>query len=154
MAENEEELKNLLMTVKEESEKAGLKLNIQKTKIMASDQALLMGPLPAGGNMGHISSLKSHHQRLFSQDLWSDHRSALTLRVFQGPAWLKSREFASKSSSWWCWCCCSWLGRGWFQFKVQQTIGFKSEVPPDPKRTLLKPHDSGSQPHPESSGWC
>ena len=32
----EEELKNLLMTVKEESEKAGLKLNIQKTKIMAS----------------------------------------------------------------------------------------------------------------------
>ena len=36
MAESEEELKNLLMTVKEESEKAGLKLNIQKTKIMAS----------------------------------------------------------------------------------------------------------------------
>ena len=36
MAEGEEELKNLLMTVKEESEKAGLKLNIQKTKIMAS----------------------------------------------------------------------------------------------------------------------
>jgi len=36
MAENEEELKNLLMKVKEESEKAGLKLNIWKTKIMAS----------------------------------------------------------------------------------------------------------------------
>ena len=36
MAESEEELKSLLMTVKEESEKAGLKLNIQKTKIMAS----------------------------------------------------------------------------------------------------------------------
>ena len=36
MAENEEELKNLLMKVKVESEKAGLKLNIQKTKIMAS----------------------------------------------------------------------------------------------------------------------
>ena len=35
MAESEEELKNLLMKVKEESEKAGLKLNIQKTKIMA-----------------------------------------------------------------------------------------------------------------------
>ena len=34
MAENEEELKSLLMKVKEESEKAGLKLNIQKTKIM------------------------------------------------------------------------------------------------------------------------
>ena len=36
MAESEEELENLLMEVKEESEKAGLKLNIQKTKIMAS----------------------------------------------------------------------------------------------------------------------
>ena len=35
-AESEEELKSLLMTVKEDSEKAGLKLNIQKTKIMAS----------------------------------------------------------------------------------------------------------------------
>ena len=36
MAESEEELKGLLMKVKEESEKVGLKLNIQKTKIMAS----------------------------------------------------------------------------------------------------------------------
>ena len=36
MAESEEELKSLLMKVKEESEKAGLKLNIEKTKIMAS----------------------------------------------------------------------------------------------------------------------
>ena len=36
MAESEEELKNLLMKVKEENEKVGLKLNIQKTKIMAS----------------------------------------------------------------------------------------------------------------------
>ena len=36
MAENKEELKSLLMRVKEESEKTGLKLNIQKAKIMAS----------------------------------------------------------------------------------------------------------------------
>ena len=36
MAEREKELKSLLMKVKEESEKAGLKVNIQKTKIMAS----------------------------------------------------------------------------------------------------------------------
>ena len=36
MAENEEELKSLLMKVKEESEKVGLELNIEKTKIMAS----------------------------------------------------------------------------------------------------------------------
>ena len=41
MAESEEELKSLLMKVKEESEKAGLKVNIQKTKIMAS------GPIPS-----------------------------------------------------------------------------------------------------------
>ena len=40
MAESEEELKSLLMKVKEESEKAGLKFNIQKTKIMTS------GPIP------------------------------------------------------------------------------------------------------------
>ena len=37
MAESEEEIKRLLMKVKEESEKTGLKLNIQKTRIMASD---------------------------------------------------------------------------------------------------------------------
>ena len=42
MAESEEELKSLLMKVKEESEKVGLKLNIQKTKITAS------GPITSG----------------------------------------------------------------------------------------------------------
>ena len=51
MAESEEELKNLLMKVKEESEKVGLKFNIQKTKIMAS------GPITSwqidGGNNGN-----------------------------------------------------------------------------------------------------
>ena len=40
MAESEEELKSLLMKVKEESEKVGLKLNIQETKIMASGPSL------------------------------------------------------------------------------------------------------------------
>ena len=40
MAESEEELKSLLMKVKEDSEKVGLKLNIQKTKIMASSSLL------------------------------------------------------------------------------------------------------------------
>ena len=44
MAESEEELKSLLMKVKEESEKVGLKLNIQKMKIMASS-AILHGKL-------------------------------------------------------------------------------------------------------------
>ena len=41
MAESQEELKSLLMKVKEESEKGGLKLNIQKTKIMASSPITL-----------------------------------------------------------------------------------------------------------------
>ena len=53
MAESKEELKSLLMTVKEESEKVGLKLNIQKTKIMAS------GPITSwridGGTMETVT---------------------------------------------------------------------------------------------------
>ena len=48
MAESEEELKSLLMKVKEESEKVGLKLNIQKTKIMASG--------PMGSRWGNSGS--------------------------------------------------------------------------------------------------
>ena len=43
MAESEEELKSLLMKVKEESEKVGLKLNIQETKIVASGPIIFMG---------------------------------------------------------------------------------------------------------------
>ena len=70
MAEREEELKTLLMKVKEESEKAGLKLNIQKTKIMApgpitswqidgetmetvTDFLFLGSKITAGGNCSH-----------------------------------------------------------------------------------------------------
>ena len=49
MADSEEELKSLLMKVKEESEKVGLKLNIQKTKIMAS------GPITSWQIDGHNS---------------------------------------------------------------------------------------------------
>ena len=44
MAEHEEELKSLLMNVKEQSEKVGLKLNIQKTKIMTSGHIILLKP--------------------------------------------------------------------------------------------------------------
>ena len=47
MAESEEELKSLLMKVKEESKKVGLKLNVQKMKIMAS------GPISADGDCSH-----------------------------------------------------------------------------------------------------
>ena len=55
MAEREEELKSLLLKVKEESEKSGLQLNIQKTKIMAS------GPITScqidGGKMDTVTDL-------------------------------------------------------------------------------------------------
>ena len=51
MAESEEEVKSLLMKVKEESEKVGLKLNIQKTKIMACSP-ITSWPID-GGNNGH-----------------------------------------------------------------------------------------------------
>ena len=63
MAESEEELKSLLMKVKEESEKIGLKLNIQKMKIVAS------GPITSMGNRGgnsrnsvrlYFSGLQNH----------------------------------------------------------------------------------------------
>ena len=67
MAESKEELKSLLMKVKEESEKVGLKLNIQKTKIMASGPItswqidgetvrgfiFLGSKITAGGNCSH-----------------------------------------------------------------------------------------------------
>ena len=52
MAESKEELKSLLMKVKEESEKAGLKFNIQKTKIMVSGPIILWQV--NGGNNGVI----------------------------------------------------------------------------------------------------
>ena len=55
MAESEEELKSHLMKVKEESEKVGLKLNIQKTKIMASRPITLWEI--RGGNSGSSVSL-------------------------------------------------------------------------------------------------
>ena len=66
MAENEEELKSLLMKVKEESEKVGLKLNIQETKIMAS------GPITSWqidrGNSGNSGRLYLFGLRITSDD--------------------------------------------------------------------------------------
>ena len=64
MAESEEELKSLLMKVKEESEKVGLKLNIQKTKIMASHHS--MGN--RWGNSGN--SLRLHFLGLQNHCRW------------------------------------------------------------------------------------
>ena len=58
MAESEEELKSLLVKVKEESEKTGLKLNIQKTKIMASSPMILGSKITADGDCSH--EIKRH----------------------------------------------------------------------------------------------
>ena len=68
MAESKEELKNLLMKVKEKSEKADLKLSIQKTKIRTSGPITswqILSPLHSWGNNGnsdkfHFLGLKNH----------------------------------------------------------------------------------------------
>ena len=64
MAESEEELKSILMRVKEEREKTGLKLNIQKTKIMASSPITSWHRWEKNGNNGRFSfgGLQNHCQ--------------------------------------------------------------------------------------------
>ena len=64
MAEGEEELRSLLMKVKEESEKAGLKLNIQKTKIMAS------GPITSWQIDGETMETLTDFISWASKSLW------------------------------------------------------------------------------------
>ena len=66
MAENEEELKSLLMKVNEETEKAGLKLNILKTKIMASGPITLWqiyGEKSGNRDRFHFLGLQNHCKR-------------------------------------------------------------------------------------------
>ena len=60
MAECEEELKSLLMKVKEESEKAGLKLNTQKTKIMASSPITSLQIMGKKWKQNYFSGLQNH----------------------------------------------------------------------------------------------
>ena len=60
MAESEEELKSLLMTVQEEHEKVGLKFNIQKTKIMASGPMAKRGRYNGNSERFHFSGLQNH----------------------------------------------------------------------------------------------
>ena len=66
MAESEEELKSLLMKVKEESEKVGLKLNIQKTKIMASASITswqMEGEKSGNSDRFYFGGLQNHCRR-------------------------------------------------------------------------------------------
>ena len=72
MAESEEELKSLLMKVKEESEKVDLKLNIQKTKIMAS---------------------KTHH---FMGNRWGNSRNSVRILFWGAPKSLQMEAAAMK----------------------------------------------------------
>ena len=60
MAENEEELKSLLLKVKEECEKAGLKLNIRKTKIMASSPIQIDGGKNGNSDRLYFLGLQNH----------------------------------------------------------------------------------------------
>ena len=78
MAESEEELKSLLMKVKEESEKADLKLNIQLEKEIATHSSVLAWRIPGTGEPGGLPSTGSHRVR---HD-WSD--AAAAAAVFTG----------------------------------------------------------------------
>ena len=60
MAESEEELKSLLMKLKEESEKVGLKLNMQKTKIMASGPIRFMANRWGNGGRLYFFGVQNH----------------------------------------------------------------------------------------------
>ena len=70
MAESEEELKSLLMKVKEESEKVGLKLNIQKTKIMASGPARASRQRRSGPENVHDTAEKEYYSKRILQQRW------------------------------------------------------------------------------------
>ena len=70
MAESEEELESLLMKVKEESEKVGLKLNIQKTKIMASGP-LIGNKWGDSGNSVRLFILGLQNHRRWWQKPWN-----------------------------------------------------------------------------------
>ena len=86
MAESEEELKSLLMKVKEESGKVGLKLNIQKTKIMASGP-ITSCQIDGEGNNGNSDRpyflwLQTQHSENADPGIWSHH--------FMGNRWENS----------------------------------------------------------------
>ena len=86
MVKSEEELKSLLMTVKKESEKAGLKLNIQKMKVMAS------GPITSWQVDGETMEIVTYF-------LFQNHCSPEIKRCLLLDSILKSRDIAEKGPS-------------------------------------------------------
>ena len=119
MAENEEELKSLLMKVKEESEKAGLKLNIQKTKITASipiaswqidgkrmetvtDFIFWGSKITANGDCSHEIKRRLPLGRKVMTNLDSILKSRdITLPTRQGPCCLSSPSYGFSNSHVW-----------------------------------------------------
>ena len=116
MAESEEELENLLMEVKEESEKAGLKLNIQKTKIMASgpitswqidgetmetvrDFIFLVSKITADGDCSH--EIKRH--LLLGRKAMTNLDSILKSRDYFANKGPSSQSYGFSSSHVWLW---------------------------------------------------
>ena len=105
MAENEEELKSLLMKVKEESEKVSLKLNIQKTKIMAFgpitswqidgeivvDFIFLSSQITADGDCSH----EIKRCLLLGRKIMTNLDSVLKIRDITLPSWQKKKTFLS-----------------------------------------------------------
>ena len=100
MAETEEELKSLLMKVKEESEKAGLKLNIQKTKIMVSDH--ITSRQIDGKTTEAVVDFIFLGSKITADDCSHEIKRHLLLRgkvMTKLDSILKSRDIADKSSS-------------------------------------------------------
>ena len=99
MAESEEELKSLLMKVKEESEKVGLKLNIQKTKIMASGPIISWQidgeTVETGADFIFWGAPKSLQMVIAAMKL----KDACSLKVTNLDSILKSRDIANKGPS-------------------------------------------------------
>ena len=102
MAESEEELKSLLIKMKEESEKAGLKLNIQKTQIMASSHHFMVNRWGSNGNSDrHYFLGLQNHCRWWLQP-WTSKKFALWKKSYDQPRQLIKKQrhyFANKGPS-------------------------------------------------------
>ena len=134
MAESEEELKSLLMKVKEESEKVGLKLNIQKTKIVASgpitswqidgetvetvsDSIFLGSKITADGDCSH--EIKRH--LLLGWNVMTNLDNILKCRHYFANKDLSSQSFGFSSSHVWMWELDykeSWVPKNWWFWTV------------------------------------